>query len=227
MNYVNDVAEVEDSTSEIKVVKDDWKTEEKENEPGNTHSCKKNMVGEERESETPSRPPSFENVRIETHKVSQDVDDANSAWITSKPRSTTLQCGTFFGRKNNLRKNGMGKGGRQGVINESLMTKVNLFQLKSLWGNYNFDFACSTAMGHSGGMVSMWDTTVFVKSHIHYGVNYVIVAGKWMGVQGVCHVINVYAPQSVETRKRLWEEIRHYMRGGCSTDSLVKRASGY
>ncbi|GJS95132.1 putative RNA-directed DNA polymerase, eukaryota, reverse transcriptase zinc-binding domain protein [Tanacetum coccineum] len=147
-NDCND-AEVEDSTSEIKVAKDDGKSEEKENEPDSAYSCKKTMVGEERESETLSRPPGFKNVIIESNKVSQDVDEANSNWIAT--------------------------------------------------------------MGHSGGIVSMWDTAVFVKSHIHCGVNYVIVAGKWMGVQGVCHVINVYAPQTVEARKRLWEEICHYM----------------
>ncbi|GKE73502.1 hypothetical protein Tco_1535543, partial [Tanacetum coccineum] len=62
MNYVNDVAEVEDSTSKIKVAKDDGKSEEKENEPDIAYSCKKTMVGEERESKTLSRPPGFENV---------------------------------------------------------------------------------------------------------------------------------------------------------------------
>nr|GEV09386.1 RNA-directed DNA polymerase, eukaryota, reverse transcriptase zinc-binding domain protein [Tanacetum cinerariifolium] len=83
-------------------------------------------------------------------------------------------------------------------------------------GNYNFDFACSRAIGHYGGIVSMWDTTVFVKSHIQCGVNYVVVARKWMGVQGVCHVINEYASQTVEAKKCSWEEIRHYMQSKIS-----------
>nr|GEW67859.1 RNA-directed DNA polymerase, eukaryota [Tanacetum cinerariifolium] len=104
MNYVNDVVEVEDSTFEIKVAKDDGKTEDKANETDST-----------------------------------------------------------------------------------------------------------IAMGHYWGIVSMWDTAVFVKSHIYCGVNYVVVAGKWMGVQGVCHVINVYAPQTLESKKSLWEEISYYM----------------
>ncbi|GKD36093.1 RNA-directed DNA polymerase, eukaryota, reverse transcriptase zinc-binding domain protein [Tanacetum coccineum] len=70
---------------------------------------------------------------------------------------------------------------KQGVsflgVQETLMTQVKLFHLKSMWGNYQFDFACSTARGHSGGIVSLWDTAVFVKSNIHCGVNYVIVEG--------------------------------------------------
>ncbi|GJZ32761.1 RNA-directed DNA polymerase, eukaryota, reverse transcriptase zinc-binding domain protein [Tanacetum coccineum] len=104
---------------------------------------------------------------------------------------------------------------QQGVsflgVQETLMTQVKLFHLKSMWGNYQFDFACSTAQGHSGGIVLLWDTAVFIKSNIHCGVNYVIVEGIWSGIIDICYFINVYALQDVEARKQLWEDITRYL----------------
>ena len=78
-----------------------------------------------------------------------------------------------------------------------------MFKLKSMWGNFQFDFACSSARGHSGGIISMWDTGIFVKSSIQCGENYVVVDGKMLGVNQRCVVINVYAPQELGARSRL------------------------
>ncbi|GJW82507.1 hypothetical protein Tco_0146482 [Tanacetum coccineum] len=37
------------------------------------------------------------------------------------------------------------------------MTRLELFRIKSMWGNYAFDYACSMARGLSGGLFSIWD----------------------------------------------------------------------
>nr|GEU76009.1 RNA-directed DNA polymerase, eukaryota, reverse transcriptase zinc-binding domain protein [Tanacetum cinerariifolium] len=60
-------------------------------------------------------------------------------------------------------------------IQDDLDIYVNMFNLKSIWGNFQFDFACSSARGHSGGIISMWDTGIFVKSNIQCGENFVVV----------------------------------------------------
>ncbi|PWA66146.1 RNA-directed DNA polymerase, eukaryota [Artemisia annua] len=90
--------------------------------------------------------------------------------------------------------------------------QVNMFKLKSMWGNFQFDFACSSARGHSGGIVSMWDTGIFVKSSIQCGEHYVVVDGKLLGVNQRCVVINIYAPQELSARSRLWYEIKQIIR---------------
>ncbi|XP_071727322.1 uncharacterized protein [Rutidosis leptorrhynchoides] len=42
----------------------------------------------------------------------------------------------------------------------------NLFCIKTMWGNYAFDFACSLSRGMSGGIISVWDPNFFVKERV-------------------------------------------------------------
>nr|GEU28692.1 RNA-directed DNA polymerase, eukaryota, reverse transcriptase zinc-binding domain protein [Tanacetum cinerariifolium] len=42
-------------------------------------------------------------------------------------------------------------------VQETKMTRLELFRLKSMWGNFTFDYACSLARGRSGGLVFIWD----------------------------------------------------------------------
>ncbi|XP_071699383.1 uncharacterized protein [Rutidosis leptorrhynchoides] len=58
------------------------------------------------------------------------------------------------------------------------MSKFELFRMKSFWGNYAFNYACSLSLGFSGGIISIWDPNYFVKERIWYDDNYVIVKGK-------------------------------------------------
>nr|GFC63798.1 RNA-directed DNA polymerase, eukaryota, reverse transcriptase zinc-binding domain protein [Tanacetum cinerariifolium] len=58
---------------------------------------------------------------------------------------------------------------------ETKMTKLELFQLRSMWGNFNFDYWCSMAKGRSGGLVTMWDPNVFVKKRMWCADNYIII----------------------------------------------------
>lgn len=46
------------------------------------------------------------------------------------------------------------------------LTRVDLFKVKSLWGNYQFEFATSSSQGRSGGLLSIWDPGVFKKVRV-------------------------------------------------------------
>ena len=87
-------------------------------------------------------------------------------------------------------------------VQETRVTTVNLFELKSLRGNFNFDFAVANARGLSGGLVSLWDPAAFLKEKITCTDNMIIVEGQWVYSKLHCFMINVYAPQSdVEKRE--------------------------
>nr|GEZ44463.1 RNA-directed DNA polymerase, eukaryota, reverse transcriptase zinc-binding domain protein [Tanacetum cinerariifolium] len=60
-------------------------------------------------------------------------------------------------------------------MGETKMTKLELFQLRSMWGNFNFDYGCSMARGGSGGLVTMWDPNVFIKKRMWCADNYIII----------------------------------------------------
>ncbi|GJT95773.1 RNA-directed DNA polymerase, eukaryota, reverse transcriptase zinc-binding domain protein [Tanacetum coccineum] len=96
-------------------------------------------------------------------------------------------------------------------IQESKMSHLELYRLKSMWGNFNFDYACNLARGRSGGLISMWDTNMFVKEHIWCDESYIIVKGQWNNAVGDCFMINIYAPQESTAKFTLWNKLTDFM----------------
>ncbi|GKB25356.1 DUF4219 domain-containing protein, partial [Tanacetum coccineum] len=96
-------------------------------------------------------------------------------------------------------------------IQESKMTRLELFRLKSMWGNYNFDYACSLARGRSGGLVSMWDSNSFVKDDIWCDDAFIIVKGRWKNRIGDCYMVNIYGPHDHMAKNTLWNRIYDFM----------------
>nr|GEU51935.1 RNA-directed DNA polymerase, eukaryota, reverse transcriptase zinc-binding domain protein [Tanacetum cinerariifolium] len=69
---------------------------------------------------------------------------------------------------------------------KSKMTRLEILHLKSMWGNYSFDYACSMARGISRGLISMWDPNSFVKENIWCDEAFTIVKGHWKNRVGDC-----------------------------------------
>ncbi|GJQ89776.1 RNA-directed DNA polymerase, eukaryota, reverse transcriptase zinc-binding domain protein [Tanacetum coccineum] len=92
-------------------------------------------------------------------------------------------------------------------VQESKMTRLELFRLRFMWGNYSFDYACSMARGLSRGIISMWDPTVFTKENIWCNDNYVIVQGKWLNISHSYFMVNIYGPQDPTAKATLWSSL--------------------
>ena len=75
------------------------------------------------------------------------------------------------------------------------MTQVDLFCVRSIWGNNTFDFSSSSARGLSRGILSVWDPNVFHKKRVFSTQNLMIVEGTWDTSNLTCFMVNVYAPQ--------------------------------
>ncbi|GJS26789.1 RNA-directed DNA polymerase, eukaryota, reverse transcriptase zinc-binding domain protein [Tanacetum coccineum] len=96
-------------------------------------------------------------------------------------------------------------------VQETKMTRLELFCLKSMWGNYTFDYACSLARGRSGGLVSIWDPSMFVKTNIWCGDSYIIVKGNWVNSDDVFYMVSVYGPQENTCKTSLWSMLLDFM----------------
>nr|GEX78437.1 RNA-directed DNA polymerase, eukaryota [Tanacetum cinerariifolium] len=48
---------------------------------------------------------------------------------------------------------------------ETKMEKISEMEIKYLWGNYNFGYSISEALGNSGGILCAWDPSIFHKDH--------------------------------------------------------------
>nr|KAJ0193982.1 hypothetical protein LSAT_V11C800410640 [Lactuca sativa] len=51
-------------------------------------------------------------------------------------------------------------------LQETFLTKIDLFKIHVVWGNNRFEIASSQDRGHSGGIFSIWDPNVFAKIRI-------------------------------------------------------------
>ncbi|XP_071726615.1 uncharacterized protein [Rutidosis leptorrhynchoides] len=93
-------------------------------------------------------------------------------------------------------------------VQESKMERLELFRIKSMWGNYSFDYACSLSRGMSGGIISFWDPSFFfVKERVWSDENYLIVKGKWVGSDVDYFMINVYGPHNSIAKASLWDRL--------------------
>ncbi|GJV74764.1 RNA-directed DNA polymerase, eukaryota [Tanacetum coccineum] len=109
----------------------------------------------------------------------------------------------FEGSKNDLKKFIDSLGAKQG-IQETHSLKIDSFKAKSLWGNFQFDYAVCPSSGRSGCLVSIWDPNVFI---IFPSENLLIVEGIWTSSHLQCFMINVYAPQEDRKKETLWHNI--------------------
>ncbi|XP_071689149.1 uncharacterized protein [Rutidosis leptorrhynchoides] len=97
------------------------------------------------------------------------------------------------------------------ALQESKMTRLQLFRLESMWGNNQFDYALSLARGFSGGIISMWNPHSFVKENVWCFNHYLIVKVLWVRENIDVYMINVYAPQRLSDKVCVWNSITNFM----------------
>ena len=90
------------------------------------------------------------------------------------------------------------------AIQEIKVVQLDLWVVRQVWGNSNFDFATSSARGFSGGLLRVWNNSFFIKSMVVSFDNYIIVEGVWQPTKSPLMFISVYAPQSLEDKRRIW-----------------------
>ncbi|GKC43077.1 RNA-directed DNA polymerase, eukaryota [Tanacetum coccineum] len=78
-------------------------------------------------------------------------------------------------------------------------------------------YTISEAVGNSGGILCVWDPSVFRKEHHVVSDNFVALYGSWVSNQAKLLVVSIYAPQSITSKRSLWSYI----------SSLISRWDGY
>lgn len=96
-------------------------------------------------------------------------------------------------------------------LQKTKMKEFDLFLLRSVWGNFSFDLATSSAQRHSREVISMWDPAVFIKKKITCTNNVVIIQRECMFSKFNCYMVNVYAPQEESKKKDLWNFLLNFM----------------
>nr|GEU61869.1 hypothetical protein [Tanacetum cinerariifolium] len=63
------------------------------------------------------------------------------------------------------------------VEEETKMKSMELVSIKTLWGNSSFDYALSSSLGNSWGILCVWKPTLFVKYNVTSSYNFLAVMG--------------------------------------------------
>ncbi|GKE53694.1 RNA-directed DNA polymerase, eukaryota, partial [Tanacetum coccineum] len=91
------------------------------------------------------------------------------------------------------------------AIQETKMERVSHMDVKFMWGNSNYDYVCSDSLGNSGGILCIWEETVFKKDYVTISDSFVAIYGTWIPNKAKILIVAIYAPQQPMYRRVLWD----------------------
>ncbi|GJU99099.1 RNA-directed DNA polymerase, eukaryota [Tanacetum coccineum] len=97
--------------------------------------------------------------------------------------------------------------GNQGADDETKMHCISHMEVKFMWGNSNYDYVYSEALGNSGGILSVWEASIFKKDHATISDNFVAIYGTWLPSNSKILFVAIYAPQQASCKRVLWEYV--------------------
>ncbi|KAJ0475516.1 putative RNA-directed DNA polymerase [Helianthus annuus] len=75
------------------------------------------------------------------------------------------------------------------------------------WGRSIFEYDAVESAGRSGGLLTIWDPSLFSKSGSVKNRNYLAVSGNMVSTGEEIVIVNVYAPNDPGERRGLWAEL--------------------
>nr|GEY07070.1 hypothetical protein [Tanacetum cinerariifolium] len=60
------------------------------------------------------------------------------------------------------------------------MDRVNHMRVKFIWGNSNYQYVSSDSAGSSGGMLCVWEVTIFKKDYATISDNFIAIYETWI-----------------------------------------------
>ncbi|GJV65858.1 RNA-directed DNA polymerase, eukaryota [Tanacetum coccineum] len=102
------------------------------------------------------------------------------------------------------------------TLQETKMESIFVMDVKTLWGNYCFEYLFSEALGNSGGILCAWDPNIFHKDQHIISDNFVALYGIWKPTKTKILLISIYAPQAITEKRSIW----------CYITSLITRWDG-
>nr|GEV48074.1 RNA-directed DNA polymerase, eukaryota [Tanacetum cinerariifolium] len=93
------------------------------------------------------------------------------------------------------------------AIQETKTHCVNHMDVKFMWGNSNYNYVYSEAVGNSGGILYVWEATIFKKDYATISDNFVAIYGTWLPSNSKVLFVAIYAPQQVSRKRILWDYV--------------------
>ncbi|GKC02424.1 RNA-directed DNA polymerase, eukaryota, partial [Tanacetum coccineum] len=84
---------------------------------------------------------------------------------------------------------------------------ISHMDVKFIWGNSNYQFVASDSVGNSGGILCVWEESIFKKDDVTVSDNFIALYGTWLPTNSKVLIVVIYAPQSKVLKRTLWEYI--------------------
>lgn len=94
------------------------------------------------------------------------------------------------------------------MLQETQFESLENVKLNRFWGNDDFEFIHVDATGRSGGLISLWNPRVFSKESVFSDRNLLVVSGSLKHDGRRAHIVNVYCPQSLVGKRRVWDMLK-------------------
>ncbi|GJU90435.1 RNA-directed DNA polymerase, eukaryota, partial [Tanacetum coccineum] len=93
------------------------------------------------------------------------------------------------------------------ALQETKMDCISHLDVKFMWGNSNYQFVASDSVGNSGGILCVWEESIFKKENVSMSDNFIAIYGTWLPTNTRILIVAIYAPQPTVLKRILWEYI--------------------
>nr|GEX09150.1 RNA-directed DNA polymerase, eukaryota [Tanacetum cinerariifolium] len=91
--------------------------------------------------------------------------------------------------------------GNQGADDETKMHIISHMEVKFMWGNSNYDYVYSEALGYSGDILYVWEASIFKKDYVTISDNFVAIYETWLPSNSKILFVAIYAPQQASCKR--------------------------
>jgi hypothetical protein len=93
------------------------------------------------------------------------------------------------------------------AIQETKLEIVTDSVCYAIWGDNNCKWAYLPATGSSGGILSLWNKSIFSLIFSFIGDGFVGVCLEWGASKKICYIVNVYYSCDLTAKRRLWDNL--------------------
>nr|GEW62838.1 RNA-directed DNA polymerase, eukaryota [Tanacetum cinerariifolium] len=168
------------------------------------HPIKQDVVLPEKVLSDPVFPPGFTPLKFVNNSTGKQQEAINPSLILSRKEASNIvpDEGSKVSKSHHSSLNGSFQDHTDSK--ETKLAHITDFAVKALWGNMLFDFASIPSRGRSGGILCVWDKSLFKRRRVFSNEHYLCVERSWLPSKSNLLFISVYSPQALPLKRALW-----------------------
>lgn len=96
-------------------------------------------------------------------------------------------------------------------IQETRASSIEAGLCRFIWSGLTFDWVHKSACGRSGGLLSIWNSSIFQRTEVTEGEGFLCIKGAWGNNATPCAIVNIYSPCNMQGKRALWKALKELM----------------